>query len=334
MIPTRTSVKVFLLLSLFILVIPLGAQEAQETQENAADNTDPANFYGDLDEDLDYLFFEAPELIFEAPRFEIRSLNKVFPGLSSSQRNTVMSPSGLRNSFDKSGSPSIMPAADSGIDLVSSVMQRTPSHVVEALVVVPYNVRKLDILDIYNSLGRVGHIKDQTLRLRNGDTFNVFKDTTRLDNERNRRAIPDPTPTNRLPYTETIYIRFTDTYIGNLFLRGNITQSLYGITYDITNFRDVNFSIFRIMKSERITIILYLEPVTEGILIYAMSGFYLPDFIMNRLNLTVNINNRITVLLNWIKEGLIIQDNIAVDRVNEPIEGLIRNEGFNRLIHN
>jgi len=329
---TRISTGAFFLfLSLFVFIFPLSAQQAGE--EDSAETADvvPADYD---DEDLDYLFFEAPDLVFEAPRFQIRSLDAVFPNLSRSEKRIVMDDYGLRYSFDRKGGPSIMPASNSGISLYNSVMQRNPSHVVEALVVVPYNERELDLLDIYNALGRVTHIKDQILVYSSGRTLAVFKDTTRLDNAQSRRAIPDPAPTNRLPYSETMYVRFTDNYIGNLFLRGDITQSLYGLTYNLTNFRDVNFSIFRIMKSERISIILYLEPVTEGILIYSMAGFFLPDFIMSRLNLTVNINNRITVLLNWIVEGLRIQETIAVDRVSEPIEGLIQNERFNRLINN
>ena len=329
---TRISTGAFFLfLSLFVFIFPLSAQQAGE--EDSAETADvvPADYD---DEDLDYLFFEAPDLVFEAPRFQIRSLDAVFPNLSRSEKRTVMDDYGLRYSFDRKGAPSIMPASNSGISLYNSVMQRNPSHVVEALVVVPYNERELDLLDVYNALGRVTHIKDQILVYASGRTLAVFKDTTRLDNAQSRRAIPDPAPTNRLPYSETMYVRFTDNYIGNLFLRGDITQSLYGLTYNLTNFRDVNFSIFRIMKSERISIILYLEPVTEGILIYSMAGFFLPDFIMSRLNLTVNINNRITVLLNWIVEGLRIQETIAVDRVSEPIEGLIQNERFNRLINN
>jgi hypothetical protein len=76
----------------------------------------------------------------------------------------------------------------------------------------------------------------------------------------------------------------------------------------MTNFRDVYFSIFRVMKSERISINIYLEPVQEGILIYSVSGFYLPDFIVKRMNLNVSINNRVTVLMGWIAEGLEIQN--------------------------
>jgi len=265
----------------------------------------------------DYFFFDAPDLVFEAPVFEPRSFNDVFPNISPSNRRRVMSASGLRYSFDKDGEASIIPAPDSGINILESyVMTKKPSHIIEALILVPYNKRELDMLDIYNALGKIKEIKDQTITY-NNNKYQIFKDTTRLESARNRKPIADPEPVNMLPLSETMYVRFSDTYIGELYLRGDISFSLYGVTYSMTNFRDVNYSIFSIMKAERFSAVIYLEPVREGILIYSASGLYLPNFIASRLNLTANINNRITVLLNWIKEGLKRQENLR-DKPSVP----------------
>jgi hypothetical protein len=99
--------------------------------------------------------------------------------------------------------------------------------------------------------------------------------------------------------------------MGDLYIRANISIGLYGITYSLSNFRDVYYSIFRVMKSESFSAIIYLEPVKEGILIYSMSGFYIPNFISHRVNLTPNMNNRITVLVNWITEGLREEENYS-----------------------
>jgi hypothetical protein len=107
-----------------------------------------------------------------------------------------------------------------------------------------------------------------------------------------------------------MYLRFVDQYIGDFYLRGDISVGLYGITYSITNFRDVSYSIFRIMKAERFSVVMYLEPIKEGVLIYSVSGIYLPGFIAGRVNLTPNMNRRITVLIDWITEGLRYQEKI------------------------
>jgi hypothetical protein len=288
-----------------------------------------------LDDFGDYLIYEALDFIFEVPAFEIRSFDEIFPNFSQNQKRLAMSGSGLRHSFENGGSPVLVPNPDSGIDLLSSVMSKRPSHIIEALALVPYNEKELDLLDIYNALGRIENIKEQLTPLRNGNFINIFKDTTRIENARNRRAVPDPLPADTLPCSETMFLRFTDAHIGNVYIRGDMSVSLYGITYSMTNFRDINFSIFRIMRAERVSIIIYLEPVKEGILIYSMSGLYLPGFIMNRVNLTPNVNARITSLIGWITEGLRIQENIEAKQENEGlIDNLLHNEHLNRLLRN
>jgi len=257
---------------------------------------------GSLQDD-DYVDFEAPALIFEVPSFETRSFNDVFPGLSQVQKAAVMSSRGIRNSFERDGSPALIPGPDSGIELLSVVMSKKPSHIIEALIVVPYNRRELDFLDIYNALRRIKNIQDHTLSIR-GNDIKIFVDTTRLESAQRRRPVPDPPHADKLPYSETMYLRFVDQYMGDLYLRGEVSMGLYGITYSLSNFRDVSYSIFRIMKAESFSAIIYLEPVKEGILVYSMSGIYIPGFIAHRVNLTPNMNNRITVLVNWITEGL------------------------------
>jgi hypothetical protein len=275
-----------------VFISPLPAESPLDSENPPVD-----------DDELDIFDFEAPPLIFEVPGFELRSLNNVFPDLTLVQRAAVMNGRGARYSFEKDGSPSLIPGADSGINLLSSVMSKKPSHIIEALIVVPCNRRELDFLDIYNALRRIKNIQDHTLPIR-GNDVKIFMDTTRLESAQRRRPVPDPPHADTLPNSETMYLRFVDQYMGDLYLRGEVSIGLYGITYSLSNFRDVSYSIFRIMKAESFSAIIYLEPVKEGILVYSMSGIYIPGFIAHRVNLTPNMNNRITVLVNWITEGL------------------------------
>ena len=261
-----------------------------------------------LDEDA--FFFEAPPLIFVVPKYEIRSLDAIFPNLSVRQRIMVMNREGLKSSFVKGESPSFIPNPDYRIDLLGSVMKKNPSHLIEALAVVPYNEKEFDLLDIYNALGRIEKIKDQSVIINRND-FYIFTESTRIESTRNRKAISDPLPAVTLPFSETIYLRLKEITFGNLFIRADVSISMYGITYSMTNFTDVRYFLIPIMRAERYITIIYLEPVKEGILIYSMSGFYLPGFIADRVNLTPNINRRIEVFINWITEGLRKQESAA-----------------------
>jgi hypothetical protein len=272
--------------------------------------------------DDDYLsggfFFEAPPLIFEVPEFvyEPRSFNDIFPDFSRSQRRRAFSSEGIKHFFEKDGTPALTPHSDSGIDLLSSVMGKNPSHIIEAMVVVPYKEKELDILDIYNALGNIGNIQNYPVSI-NGDDYIILEETTRLASAKSRKSIPDPPPVNTLPYSETMYLRFKDAYYGNLYIRGDVSMSLYGIMYNMTNFTDVRYFLVPIIRAERLSIVIYLEPVKEGVLVYSVSGLYLPGFIADRVNLTPSINRRITVLLNWITDSLRKQESIAARRENE-----------------
>jgi len=267
--------------------------------------------------DDESIFFEAPPIIIEAPPFiGPRSFDEIFPGLSRSQKAMAKSNTGLRYSFAKAGSQMLIPNPDSGIDLLSSVMKKKPSHIVEALVLVQYNSKKeLDMLDIYNALGKIENIKDQSIPF-NGRDIHIFVETTRLESARNRKPVSDPLPADDLPLSDTMYLRFTDAFFGTLFIRGDVSISLYGMTYSMTNFTDVRYSFFPIMKAERVSIIIYLEPVKEGILVYSVSGFYLPGLIANSANLSPNIDRRITIFLNWIIDGLRKQESAAAEQEN------------------
>jgi len=255
-------------------------------------------------------FFEAPAMIFEVPVFQIRSLDEIFPNLSPMERMTAMSNRGIRHSFMRNESPDLVPNPQFGINLLTSVISKNPSHIIEALVVLPYNRRELDLLDIYNALGRIEKIKDHSVPL-NGRDFYVFTESTRIESARNRRAVSDPQPATFLPFSETMYLRLREVNLGNLFIRGDISISMYGITYSMTNFTDVRYFLVPIVRTERYITIIYLEPVREGILIYSMTGFYIPGFIADRVNLTPNINRRIQIFINWITDGLRVQENTA-----------------------
>jgi hypothetical protein len=79
----------------------------------------------------------------------------------------------------------------------------------------------------------------------------------------------------------------------------------------MTNFTDIRIFLIPIMRAERFNIIVYLEPVEEGILVYCMSGFYMPNFIVNMFNLTLSINTRVTILINWVIDSLRRQGGTA-----------------------
>ena len=101
---------------------PIISEELSSADEIIIEETFP-------DED-DYIFYEAPELVIEVPKFEPRSFDDIFPDFSWEQRIIAMGDEGLRNYFKKDESPSFIPNPELEIDLLSEVMKKKPSHII------------------------------------------------------------------------------------------------------------------------------------------------------------------------------------------------------------
>jgi hypothetical protein len=256
-----------------------------------------------------FIFVVFPVSAFEVDprtRGSMRSLNQIFPGLTREQRGRVFSETGLRNNFRANETPLIIPSPNSGINVLGAVMEKTPTQLVETLVVIPYNRRILTKLDAYNAIGRIGNISDYLVYSAARDSFiPIFDRSTRLDNGRRNRPIPDPPPATVLPSSESIFLLLRDTVFGNTYFRGDFSDGRYGITYNMTNNTAVWFLIFPVMGAEKFAAVLYLEPLREGMLVYGMAGIDIPEFLVSRINLAFQIDRRLSLLINWLRDGLV-----------------------------
>ena len=232
----------------------------------------------------------------------LRSVYDLFPGLDENQMRTVFSSRGLRNTFLHHQPPVIVPASDAQIDLLRLAMQKTPKQLVEALVVVPYAGKALTMLDAYNAIGRVRKISDYTI-LQRGSYIQLFEESTRLNDGNVSSPIPDPPPATVIPLSESIYMCLKDTYFGNTYFRGDLSVSDYGITYNLTNYLAIWYLIFPVMRAEKFATILYVEPLKEGTLIYGVVGLDIPEFLIERIHLGPNINRRLNIFINWLRDG-------------------------------
>jgi len=234
----------------------------------------------------------------------LRTLNQVFPNLSTEQRVNALSQNGIRNIFTKYEKPAIVPAQNSGIDLMGETLKKTPYHLVEALVVVPYNRRPLNTLDAYNAIGRVGNLSNYTVRTNRGQVIHLFEETTRYPLSNRNVSIPDPPPATVLPDQETIYIRIKDYFFGNTYFRGDFSTNANGITFNITNHVAVWYLVFPVMGAEKLAMHVYIEPIREGMLVYGLAGIDIPEFIATKINLTADINRRVRIIINWNSDNL------------------------------
>ena len=235
----------------------------------------------------------------------LRSFDELFPGIEENRKREVFGPEGLIRSIKANEPLEFVPGAASGIDLRASVMKTNPSYLAESLLVIPYQGKILDRLAAYNALGRVRDLKGRLYRshTRNAEVP-LFEDATRLESDKRNNPIPDPPPAREIPSSETVFIRLKDVNFGNCFYRGDISTSPHGVTYKLYNYRNISYLIFSVMKEEKFTATLYMEPLSEGMLIYSMAGAETSDFIASRIDIPSAISKRLAVFIGWISDGL------------------------------
>ena len=235
----------------------------------------------------------------------LRSFNEIFPGFREDWKRETFSAEGLVRTLDKNVAPEIIPARNSGIDIHSAVMRSKPSFITESLLVVPYTGSIPGKLEAYNALSKIrdlkGRLYPSTTRQAN---VALFEEATRIESPKKTTAIPDPPPARELPLSETVYIRLKDTNFGNSYYQGNFSATTHGVTYYLTNFRNITYLLFTVMKAETFSAVLYMEPLTEGMLIYSMAGADASNFVSNRIDVPSAIGKRLAVFIGWINDGL------------------------------
>jgi hypothetical protein len=231
----------------------------------------------------------------------LRSFSKLFPSLGESQKKEAFSEEGTIRSVKKNEALEFLPAYGSG-----TVMRSNPTYLAESLLVIPYQGRAFTGLDAYNALGKISDLKGRLYHSHTRDAYvPLFQEATRLENEKSGKAVPDPiVPTRELPNTETVFIRLKDINFGNCYYRTDMSVMPFGLTYKITNTKNITYLLFTVLKEEKFTSILYIEPLTEGMLIYSMAGADASDFIASMIDIPSAISKRLLVFLSWIKDNL------------------------------
>jgi hypothetical protein len=244
----------------------------------------------------------APVLGRAAP---LRAFDELFPDTDAARKAAVFGEKGLIRALGKNETLELIPSLGPGLDLRADVTRKNPAYLAEALIVIPYSGRTLDRLDAYNAIGKVADLKGRLYpsHARNAEVP-LFEDATRIKSERDTSPVPDPAPAGELPVSETVYIRVKDVNFGNSYYRGELSASPYGIIYSLTNFRTLSFLIFTVLKEEKFTATMYMEPLAEGMLIYIVAGADASDFISKRIDIPSAMAKRGAVFVGWIADNI------------------------------
>jgi hypothetical protein len=235
-----------------------------------------------------------------------RSFDDIFPGLDKDIRAQVFSNSLYLASFEKDTPYRLLSAPGLDARISNSIVTSRPTVLIESLALIPYDKgNPLEPVDIYNSIRNIRGLKGRLYHSATRDAdVPLFEDATRIEGRNKTTPIQDPAPKSSMPATETLYIRLKDINFGNSYYRGDIELNRYGFLYTLSNYRDLTYLLFPVIKAEKFTIRFYFEPLREGILIYCISGADVSGFIASQIDVPSAIQKRLDVILSWMNDGI------------------------------
>jgi hypothetical protein len=234
-----------------------------------------------------------------------RSFSDIFPYLNETKKNQAFSSTGYSEFNLASAGLQLAPHSKSGRAVSDPVLSRRPSFYTENLLVVPYPRQYSGLITMYNALNRVRSLSGRLHRDDAPKDGPVFKEATRIDISRRNNPLPDPSPVSQIPPAETIYMRLKDANFGNSYYKMELSATQEELFYTLSNFRTIYFTIFPAIKEDKFIARLYIEPISEGILIYSVIGAEIPDIMMSKINTISNIiNKRMDVIIDWLIDGI------------------------------
>ena len=235
----------------------------------------------------------------------VRSFDEIFPTLSADARKAAFGNGGYFKSY-KVSVTDIIGSTQSKIEphIIDAVLNKNPGYLVETILVIPDAANKYSLLDVYNALGKVRALKGRLYHSHTRkEDIPLFEEVTRIESDKKNVPVGDPPPASRIPPSETVYMRIKDANFGNSFYRGDLTLERRGLRYSLTNFKSLT-KIITAIKAEKFTAQLYIEPISEGILIYALAGADVSSAAAAIVEPTSAIGKRLAVILEWITDGI------------------------------
>jgi hypothetical protein len=239
-----------------------------------------------------------------------RGFDGIFPDTEPAIKEAAFSGRGYYNSLelkpDKTYSFTVQPAENSGIAISENFRIRQPEYLIESLIILPHpDNKEITVLDIYNAVINVRQLaKRKYYSFTRKKEVPLFEAVTRINNLKNKKAIADPPKARAIPEREAVYSRVKDVNFGNCYYLSELHLNSASISYILSNAEDISLFFFTVIKKGNITIQFHIEPVDEGILIYALSAIVIEPFAAASVDIPSATKKRFDVVKDWIEDGI------------------------------
>jgi len=247
------------------------------------------------------IFFLVPVFcLFSQPR----SFAEVFPTCTAEQRNTGFSTAGYLYYGNRSDNLTLIPKIGETLVISKSSLGKNPGFFVEALRIIPR--KNIGLVSIFNALERIRDLKGRTYySATSKKNLPLFTDSVRIEGPGKLNAfLPDPPPAGSVPSIKNMYVRLTDIRFGNCYFEITLQSDQRGILYKINNFKALTYGPFPVVKERVMTVLLYIEPIEEGLALYCLAGAEVSDFIARYVDIPSALNKRMEIFTGWLLDGI------------------------------
>lgn len=231
---------------------------------------------------------------------QLRSFDEVFPELSGIAKASAFSQEGFIQSI-KRNDTSVFSRSKLDSAIVAPITQQNYGLMVEVIAVIQNNA---DITAIYNAAGTIDSLNGRIYRTASGDYFYLFEEINRIASASRLVPLPDPPFVTAAPERSTMYLRVKDLNFGYGYYRADIAVQQQSIVCHLSNFRTLYYYFVPVLPENSFAAQIYFEPITEGILIYGLTGAAIPDIAASLINIPSSLEKRMEALITWFSDGL------------------------------
>jgi hypothetical protein len=239
---------------------------------------------------------------------QLRSFNDVFPGINPEIKASAFSDSGYYKISRRTSGISLLGSAqNSALDpqITRIVLDVNPGYLVESILIIPIVPPDVSLIDVYNALGNIRGLNEiQYDSATRRQSVPMFQEATRIISETQLIPYPDPAPARILPRTEIFYIRLKDINFGNVYFKSDMALFQNGMRYTLSNFRNITFLFFPVVRKDKLIAQLYIELLNDGVLLYSIAGADISDFLASRIHIDSAITKRLDIFTIWAANGI------------------------------
>ncbi|MCA1951314.1 MAG: hypothetical protein LDL24_12130 [Treponema sp.] len=188
------------------------------------------------------------------------------------------------------------------------IQQGKPTFVIETVRLLPLS-KPVSISRIYAALSRIRDLAGRTYQSASrGKEVPLFETASRIESLKRTNPVQDPVfPNNeniKIPTSDSFYISLKDINFGNSFYKVDMRTYDKGFLFILSNAKSLSYGIIPVIGENKFISILYVEPLTEGLLLYNQAGAQVGSLISSQVHMPSAIRKRLDVFIDWFLDGL------------------------------